>query len=94
MQHGLLFILIAISFSCLGQWYKPPMGPIFCDNEVQKVKITIHPDSLESILSHVDSYHEYPATFNIQSAELNDTIDNIGFRIRGNTSRYNSKKII
>lgn len=38
------------------------------------------------------SNHEYPATFIFESELLTDTVENVGFRLRGNTSRLAAKK--
>jgi hypothetical protein len=56
---------------------------------VAVVRITIHPDSLAAILdpANADSDHEYPATMVFENSRLNDTLANVGFRLRGNTSR-------
>ncbi|MEZ4798295.1 MAG: CotH kinase family protein [Flavobacteriales bacterium] len=63
-------------------------------DEVATVKILIHPDSLSWILAEPNLYsnHEFPATFIYQSSSINDTVLNIGFRLRGNTSREAEKK--
>jgi len=70
------------------------MLPVFKDNEITKIYISIHPDSLAEMLApeNLESYHEYPARFIFQNSQLNDTIFNVGFRIRGNTSRFSAKK--
>ncbi|MEZ4908606.1 MAG: CotH kinase family protein [Saprospiraceae bacterium] len=34
---------------------------------------------------------EYPATFIYDNGNIKDTIYNVGFRLRGNTSRYSAK---
>ena len=56
--------------------------------------MTIHPDSLARILdpANVDSDHEYPATMVFEKGQQKDTLVNVGFRLRGNTSRYSQKK--
>lgn len=71
-----------------------PFGDAYPQEEVATVKILIHPDSLNWILdeSNLYSNHEFPATFIYLSSNLNDTIDNVGFRLRGNTSREAAKK--
>ncbi|MFZ4784776.1 MAG: CotH kinase family protein [Flavobacteriales bacterium] len=58
------------------------------------MKIYINTDSLNAILDNVDLYsdHEYPATFVFQNSLTYDSIANVGFRLRGNTSREAAKK--
>jgi hypothetical protein len=72
----------------------PDFGPVFPQNEVSEIRIEIDPDSLSLILHPDSAYsnHEYPAKFIFISSNLNDTIENIGFRLRGNTSRTAEKK--
>lgn len=71
-----------------------PFGQVYPQDEVATIKIIIHPDSLSWILSEPNlfSNHEFPATFIFQSSSVNDTVYNIGFRLRGNTSRTAAKK--
>ncbi len=68
--------------------------PVYPDNEISKVYIVIDPDSLDIILEEGNeaSDYEYPATFIFNNSFVQDTITNIGFRLRGNTSRYSQKK--
>jgi hypothetical protein len=72
----------------------PDNGILYDDTEIVKIKIEIDPDSLSEMLEYenLTSDHEYPARFIfIHSGEI-DTVETIGFRLRGNTSRYSSKK--
>jgi CotH kinase protein/Lamin Tail Domain/Secretion system C-terminal sorting domain len=94
MKTYLFIFFIFISSTLYAQWNKPPTEPIFKDNEVMKVKVFLEADSLNEMLDddNLDSYHEYPSRFVIRGSELNDTIENVGLRIRGNTSRYSAKK--
>lgn len=86
-------ILLSTNLSLFGQVY-PQIGPVFLQNEVATIKIQIHPDSLSWILQQENwsSNHEFPATFIYQSSILTDTVYDIGFRLRGNTSRSAAKK--
>ncbi|MCB0293302.1 MAG: hypothetical protein KDH97_23810, partial [Calditrichaeota bacterium] len=88
---GVLFLIAAIS-SLHSQPNFPENGPVYNDQGIPKVYITIDPDSLEMIYNDVESDHEYPATFVFQHSTVQDTVDSIGFRLRGNTSRYSAKK--
>ena len=40
----------------------------------------------------LESNNEYPAYFIYETSTFTDTIDSVGFRLRGNTSRYAGKK--
>ena len=70
----------------------PPNEPVFPDTLIPRIDILIDPDSLAAIFSDVTSYHEYPATFVFQAGAFSDTVYHVGFRLRGNTSRYSPKK--
>ena len=75
-----------------GQIINPEAGPIFIDSEVPRIDIVIDPVSLQSIYDNPWSYDEQKAQFIFTSSETQDTIENIGFRLRGNTSRGAEKK--
>lgn len=72
----------------------PKLGKAFNDGEVAIVYISIHPDSLADLYENENLFndHEYPADFIWQDQDGLDTVKNIGFRLRGNTSRLSAKK--
>lgn len=76
------------------QWQPDDSWPAFPANEVAVVRIEIDQDSLDLILfeDSLFSNHEYPATFIFESSAMSDTVYNVGFRLRGNTSRMAEKK--
>jgi spore coat protein CotH len=65
---------------------------LYDDSNVARVDITIDPDTLEWIYNNVESEIEHYAFFHFQNNLINESVDSIGFRIRGNTSRYSAKK--
>lgn len=67
---------------------------VFDDTVLSEVFIIIDQDSLDQILdpSNQLSNYEYPATFVFKKGTEADTVQNIGFRLRGNTSRSSKKK--
>ena len=69
-------------------------GLVFPQTEVAVVRITINPDSLAQLLElgQQGSEHEFRATFRFESSNLTQTIQNVGFRLRGNTSLNAAKK--
>lgn len=85
-------ILLFIFNLLIGQPNFPEIGEVFKDDVVPKVDIYINPDTLEWIYENVESYEEFHAVFIYNNGNIIDTIDNIGFRLRGNTSRYSAKK--
>ncbi|MFN8864694.1 MAG: CotH kinase family protein [Flavobacteriales bacterium] len=72
----------------------PEWSDAFLQSEVAVVRIDIHPDSLDALLNPENWYNEYewPARFIYESSVRTDTIENVGFRLRGNTSMNASKK--
>lgn len=94
IKKGLLIPLLSIILgsNAIGQVFFPEKGPLFNDTIVPRIDILIDPDSLDAIFIDVESDHEYPATFILHSGSTIDTIENVGFRLRGNTSRHSAKK--
>ncbi|MDA0882873.1 MAG: CotH kinase family protein, partial [Bacteroidetes bacterium] len=92
---------LALAISCClfafgshAQLLQPEFNEAFLQDEVATIKVLIHPDSLAEMLLEENLYldHEYPATFIYSTEGIQDTLVNIGFRLRGNTSRQAGKK--
>lgn len=90
----LILLLGEFMIPISGQERFPVPGIFFTDHSVARVDISIHPDSLAEILSpgNEGSDHEYMATFTFSRDEFTESIDSVGFRLRGNTSRRSQKK--
>jgi len=88
------FIIFLVSFPCFLQAQLPDFGNAFLQDEVASVHITIDPDTLETLLSEENwgNDREFPADFIYSSSVLNDTVTQIGMRLRGNTSLSAAKK--
>ena len=65
---------------------------LFDETRVSSVYIEIPADSLQVIMTDVYSDHYYKALFIYDYGSGRDTIRNVGFRLRGNTSRVSKKK--
>ena len=94
IQKFLLFTLIITSFNLLGQSIvHPSNNEAFLQNELAEIHISISENNLNVLLgdSLYSNYH-FPATFTYYSSTHNESIQNIGFRVRGNTSRDAYKK--
>jgi spore coat protein CotH len=85
----LLFLIVANTFS---QGNFPENGELYIDTVVPRIDITIDPDTLAWIYNNVDSDIEFHAKFVFDNGNVRDTIDPVGFRLRGNTSRLSQKK--
>ncbi len=65
---------------------------LFDETRVSSVYIEISPDSLEVIMTDVLSDHYFKALFIYDFGTGRDTLQDVGFRLRGNTSRFSQKK--
>lgn len=65
---------------------------IFDDSRLSSIHITIPPDSLAVLYDSILSEHYYITRFIFDDGSTRDTLENVGFRLRGNTSRYSQKK--
>ena len=91
--------LLTISFlfsilSGLAQIDQPALGWVFDDTNVSRIDIIIDQDSLDELLLEENWYenHEYPSDMYFSRNGQVDTMLNVGFRLRGNTSRAAWKK--
>jgi spore coat protein H len=72
----------------------PEAGEVFRDDVIPRIDIIIPETSLASIFApgNEESDYLWQATFIFDNGTIRDTLDNVGFRLRGNTSRYSAKK--
>ncbi len=70
----------------------PDDGEVFRDDVVSKIDIYIHPDTLQWIYNNPHSNIEWRASFVFDNGNIHDSIVEVGFRLRGNTSRQSAKK--
>ena len=88
MKKIICFILLGIIL----QGVAKSQNTLFDDTRLSSIYITIPPDSLKVIYDSVLSDHYYMARFIFDDNVKKDTLENVGFRLRGNTSRYSLKK--
>ena len=84
-------LLLAVGASA--QPLDPDAGP-FAGGALPTASIETHPDTLAAILApeNQQSDVEYRATFTWTDADGDDVVEEVGFRLRGNTSRQAAKK--
>ena len=89
-----IFFIIFYSFNSSSQNLSPEPGEVFRDGVIPKINILIHQDSLNALFApgNEESNYHYHADFIFDNGNIIDTVENIGFRLRGNTSRYSAKK--
>ena len=88
-----LLLLIVFAWGVRAQHVHPANTKAFLQNEVARIDIYIQPEFLNLILG--DSLHsdfEFDASFKYTANNFSDSLGNIGFRVRGNTSRNAVKK--
>lgn len=88
-KYGIILLLLYPLFT-----YSQSLGdnPLFDQGRVNSVFISIDPDSLNQLYTDVLSDHEYSVQFVYDDGQSYDTLEQTGFRLRGNTSRYSAKK--
>ncbi len=89
---ALYFSLFSFFVFCQNPF--PDLPPVFKDDVVGRVDILIPQDSLDILLApgNEESDYHWHATFIFKNDEIEDTLGNVGFRLRGNTSRFSAKK--
>lgn len=94
MRYLVSFVTITAFFFSQAQNPTPHRGEVFDDSVLPKVYISLPADSLAEILdpANKDSNYEYLASFVFDDGTSRDTIEEVGFRLRGNTSRKAQKK--
>ena len=94
MIRNFIFIFSLIFTQLYLNAQLPEYGQAFLQNEVASIYITIDADSIDAVLSQENwgNDREFTASFRYESSIQNDTVDEIGFRLRGNTSLQAGKK--
>jgi hypothetical protein len=96
VKNTFLFLLLFFGQPSQGntQLVHPANNEAFLQDEVATIRIQLAPDSLALLLStdSINSNYEYTAQFIYESSTFSDTVNTIGFRLRGNTSRFAQKK--
>ena len=92
MRFLLVLLFFKVTF-VFGQLVHPANNDAFLQYEVAFVYIQIAPSDLNLILKDsLYADHEFPATFRYLSSTIDETVANVGFRLRCNTSRDAAKK--
>ena len=65
---------------------------VYDDSEIAIINIYIPQDKIDWMYDNVYSDSLHVANFSFQNAHIDESIDSIGFRLRGNTSRNAAKK--
>lgn len=65
---------------------------VYNDSALVRIDVTIDPAKLQWIYNNVKSDSEHSASVRFRNGSIDETVDSIGFRLRGNTSRDAKKK--
>lgn len=89
---SLILLLLFTGAFLRSQPFFPDNGQLYTDTIVPAVYIIIPSDTLAWIYANPYSDREFRATFVFDNGTIRDTIQPVGFRLRGNTSRASRKK--
>ena len=94
MYKLILITFLLASASLFGQSITHPSNNrAFLQNEIAEIHIFINTTDLTTLLGDsLYTDHHFPASFYYYSSTYHDSIQNVGFRVRGNTSRGADKK--
>lgn len=94
LQFRITFFFLMLPVFGVSQTPLPPLEPLYIDSEVPRIDILLPEDSLAIILApgNESSNYHFHATMVFTTSTFSDTLDNVGFRLRGNTSRFAAKK--
>jgi hypothetical protein len=76
--------------ACLGLMAQS--NALWDDTRVASIHVSIDPDSLAVLYDDVTATHYYVTQFIYDDGGVRDTVAQVGFRLRGNTSRAAAKK--
>ncbi len=91
MKRLQLFIAF-FAVSVFGQTGVQEWEKVFDDTHVGRIDVTIPPADLAWIYANVTSDSEFVAKVRFRNNHFDETLDSVGFRLRGNTSRQAQKK--
>jgi len=87
-------VYLVVGEPLVGQHSHPARTELFRDDIVATIQITIAEDDIATILDpdNSDAKDSYPAMMIFDNGTVRDTVESVGFRLRGNTSRNANKK--
>ncbi len=87
-------LLLLFNYTGYAQTAFPDPGEVFRDDVVPRIDIILPESSLEELFTpgnELSDFH-HKCTFIFDNGSMRDTVEESGFRLRGNTSRYSAKK--
>ena len=92
MVAVLLTCVLFIGLPVSGAAQSLPYTKLYDDTKVSSIYILMPEDSVTELYANLENELYYHATFIFDDGLTTDTVENIGFRLRGNTSLYSAKK--
>ena len=90
---GLIALLFGTFYAVAQSPVHPANNEAFLQDEVAEVWITVGENDLNTLLGDsLYTDHHFSASFEYKSSSYSKVIDDVGFRVRGNTSRNADKK--
>ena len=88
----LIFKKVLLIIALLSFVFSDDSWKVYDESDLAYIHITVDPEDLEWMYDNVESDSMHLASLQFQNAFINETVDSIGFRLRGNTSRNADKK--
>ncbi len=87
-----LHLALLLPMFLLAQSSSDDSRTVYSDSTLVRIDVTIDPVKLQWIFANVKSDSEHAASVRFRNGVIDQTVDSIGFRLRGNTSRDAKKK--
>jgi len=91
----IVYNILLLSFLLSFHFFSQPIDNswmIYDDSQVAVVRITLDPNDLEFMYGNPESDSMHLAQVYFKNAFVDEIVDSVGFRLRGNTSRQSYKK--
>ncbi|MEM7369566.1 MAG: CotH kinase family protein [Bacteroidota bacterium] len=87
-------LILPFCSTIYAQVIHPADGELFREDVIPRIDIFLPVDSLDWMLdpANLSSNHHVRAMFIFDNGTMRDTVEDVGFRLRGNTSRSSAKK--
>ena len=93
LKKNIVFVLFLFnSFSFITAQTNDESWKLYDDTKLGRIDVTVSPEALIFMYQNVYSDSEHVATIRFRNKYIDETIDSVGFRLRGNTSRESQKK--
>ena len=92
MKKVLYILLLYFCYTVTAQNYNSDSNIVFLENQLNRIRITISQSSLDSLLNMTSSDIIYDSSMEFISSNQVFYLNNVGIRLRGNTSLTAPKK--